>query len=258
MLLAIDVGNTNIVFGIYDEKNIIDYWRINSDPHKTPDEYGILIREALKSANIIIKDIDHAIMASVVPPLTTTIMRMSHRYFKVNAFIVDENTRTGIKICYDNPRDVGADRIVNAVAAHKLYGGPVIITDFGTATTFCAVSRESEYLGGVITPGIVISLEALFQKTAKLPKVILEAPKTVIGRDTISSIQSGIIYGYAGLVDEVIERIKGEMDGDPYVVATGGLAEVIAPHTKNIKEINPMLTLEGLRMVFEMNRSYKS
>jgi len=254
MLLAIDIGNTNIVFGVYDEKNIIDYWRINSDPHKTADEYGILFREALKLANAGIKDIDHVMIASVVPPLTTRIRRMTERYFKVHAVMVDEHTKTGIKNCYENPRDVGADRIVNAVAAYTIYGGPVIIVDFGTATTFCAVSRESEYLGGVIAPGIMISLEALFQKTAKLPKVTLELPETVIGRNTIASIQSGIIYGYAGLVDEVVDRIKKEMAGEPYVVATGGLAEMIAPQTRNIKEINPMLTLEGLRLVFEMNR----
>ena len=253
MLLAIDIGNTNIVFGVYEDRNIIDYWRINSDSYKTADEYGILFREALKSANAVIKDIDHVIIASVVPPLTAVIKRMTQRYFKVNAFIVDENTKTGVKIGYENPKDVGADRIVNAVAAYTIYGGPVIIVDFGTATTFCAVSKESEYLGGVIAPGIMISLEALFQKTAKLPKVILELPKTVIGRNTITSIQSGIIYGYAGLVDEVVDRIKKEMGGDPYVVATGGLAEMIVPQTRNIKEINPMLTLEGLRLVFEMN-----
>ena len=255
MLLAIDIGNTNIVFGVYEGKNIIDYWRINSDHHKTADEYGILFFEALKSANVIIKKIDNVIIASVVPPLTSVIKRMIQRYFKINALIIDENTRTGlIKICYENPKDVGADRIVNAVAAYTIYCEPVIIIDFGTATTFCAVGRGPEYLGGVIAPGIMISLEALFQRTAKLPKVILEPPKTVIGRDTISSIQSGIIYGYAGLVDEIIGRIKKEMDGEPYVVATGGLAEIIAPHTRNIKEINPMLTLEGLRLVFEMNK----
>lgn len=255
MLLAVDIGNTNIVFGIYEERNVIDYWRINSDPHKTADEYGFLFRGALKSANVGTKDIDNAIIASVVPPLTPVIQRMIQRYFKLSALIVDENTRTGLKICYENPKDVGADRIVNAVAAYTIYGGPVIIVDFGTATTFCAVSKESEYLGGVIAPGIMISLEALSQKTSKLPMVILSPPKTVIGRSTITSIQSGIIYGYAGLVDEIIDRIKKEMDGEPYVIATGGLAEMMVPQTRNIKEINPMLTLEGLRLVFEMNRS---
>ena len=254
MLLAIDIGNTNIVFGVYEDKNIIDYWRINSDHNKTADEYGILFCEALKSANVVIKGVDNVIIASVVPPLTSVIKRMIQRYFKITAIIIDENTRTGLKICYDNPKDVGADRIVNAVAAYTIYNGPVIIIDFGTATTFCAVGRGPEYLGGVIAPGIMISLEALFQRTAKLPKVTLEPPKTVIGRDTVSSIQSGIIYGYAGLVDEVIDRIKKEMAGEPYVVATGGLAEMIASQTRNIKEINPMLTLEGLRLVFEMNK----
>ena len=158
MLLAIDVGNTNIVFGLYKGRNIVDYWRINSDPHKTADEYGILFREAIKSVNGGIKDIDNVIIASVVPPLTGIIKRMVERYFKVVPLIVDEDTKTGLKICYKDPREVGADRIVNAVSAYTIYGGPVIIVDFGTATTFCAVSREAEYLGGVIVPGIMISL----------------------------------------------------------------------------------------------------
>ena len=199
------------------------------------------------------KDVDNVIIASVVPPLTSVFIRMVQRYLKTTPIIVDENTKTGLKICYDNPGDVGADRIVNAVAAYAAYGGPVIIVDFGTATTFCAISKEAEYLGGVIVPGILISLEALLQKAAKLPKVTLEPPKTVIGRSTVSSIQSGIIYGYAGMVDELVERIKKEMGGEPYIIATGGLAEMIVPQTRNIKEINPMLTLEGLRIVFEMN-----
>ena len=254
MLLAIDVGNTNIVFGLYDDKNLIDYWRINSDHHKTADEYGLLFIEAIKSANALIKDIDAVIIASVVPLLSTTIRKMVERYFKVTPMFVDENSRTGIRICYKNPKEVGADRIVNSVAAYTIYGGPVIIIDFGTATTFCAVSKDSEYLGGVIVPGIMISLDALSQKAAKLPKIALELPATVIGTDTVSSIQSGIIYGYAGLVDELVRKIKKEMGGDPYVVATGGLAETIAAHTVGIKEINPMLTLEGLRFVYEMNR----
>ena len=254
MLLAIDVGNTNIVFGLYDDKNVIDYWRINSDHHKTADEYGLLFIEAIKCANAVIKDIDAVIIASVVPLLSTTIRKMVERYFKVTPMFVDENSRTGIRICYKNPKEVGSDRIVNAVAAYTIYGGAVIIIDFGTATTFCAVSKDSEYLGGVIVPGIMISLDALSQKAAKLPKIALELPATVIGTDTVSSLQSGIIYGYAGLVDELVRKIKKEMGGEPYVVATGGLAETIAAHTVSIKEVNPMLTLEGLRLVYEMNR----
>ena len=253
MLFAIDIGNTNIVFGVYEDKNIIDYWRVNSDPHKTAGEDGFFFFYLLKYANVGMKDIDNVIIASVVPSLTSVFIRMVQRYFKMPPIIVDENTKTGLKICYDNPGDVGADRIVNAVAAYAAYGGPVIIVDFGTATTFCAVSKEAEYLGGVIVPGILISLEALLQKAAKLPKVTLEPPKTVIGRSTVSSIQSGIIYGYAGMVDELVDRMKREMGGEPYIIATGGLAEMIVPQTRNIKEINPMLTLDGLRLVFEMN-----
>ncbi len=254
MLLAIDIGNTNIVFGVYDDKNILDYWRISSDHNKTTDEYGILFREALKSVSSGITSIDSVIISSVVPLLTTVMKRMVKRYFKLDPVFVDENIKTGITICYDNPMDVGADRIVNAVAAYAIYGGPVIIVDFGTATTFCAVSNKSEYLGGVIVPGILISLDALSQRAAKLPSVTLEAPEKVIGTSTITSMQSGIVYGYAGLVDELVERMKQEMEGEPAVIATGGLAEMIAAQTRNIKEINPMLTLEGLRMVFEMNR----
>src|SRR3989338_315116 len=253
MLFAIDIGNTPVVNNIYEDKNIIDYWRISSDPHKTADEYGFLFLDSFKYANVGMKDIDNVIIASVVPSLTSVFIRMVQRYLKTTPIIVDENTKTGIKNCYENRGDVGADRIVNAVAAYAIYGGPVIIVDFGTATTFCAVSKEAEYLGGVIVPGILISLEALSQKAAKLPKVTLEPPKTVIGRSTVASIQSGIIYGYAGMVDELVERIKKEMGGEPYIIAPGGLAEMIVPQTRNIKEINPILTLEGLRIVFEMN-----
>lgn len=257
MLLAIDVGNTNIVFGVYENQNLIDYWRINSDQHKTADEYGIFFLEAVKSVTAKVMDIDSVIIASVVPFLSTTIRKMVERYFKVTPMFVDENSRTGIRICYKNPKEVGSDRIVNAVAAYTIYGGAVIIIDFGTATTFCAVSKDSEYLGGVIVPGIMISLDALSQKAAKLPKIALELPATVIGTDTVSSLQSGIIYGYAGLVDELVRKIKKEMGGEPYVVATGGLAETIAAHTVSIREVNPMLTLEGLRLVYEMNKDFQ-
>ncbi len=253
MLLAIDVGNTNIVFGLYEKNNLVDYWRIKSDQHKTADEYGIFFLEAVKCVTAKVRKIDTVIIASVVPLLSTTIRKMVERYFKVTPMFVDENTRTGITNCYKNPKEVGADRIVNSVAAYTIYGGAAIIIDFGTATTFCAVSRDAEYLGGVIVPGIMISLDALSQKAAKLPRIALELPASVIGKDTVSSLQSGVIYGYAGLVDELVSKIKKEMGGEPFVVATGGLAEIIAAHTVSIKEINPMLTLEGLRLVHDMN-----
>lgn len=254
MLLVVDIGNTNIVFGVCDEKSIIDYWRIKSDLYKTADEYGFIFTEALRQVNTGIHEISGAIVASVVPSLTAIIKRMINRYFKIQPFIVDENTQSGLKICYDKPGDVGADRIVNAVSAFTLYGGPVIIVDFGTAITFCAVSSKAEYLGGVIVPGISISMDALTRNAAKLSGVPLEVPEFVIGRNTIASIQSGVIYGYAGLVDAIIDRMKMEMEGEPYVIATGGQAEVIVPHTRNIKEINPMLTLEGLRIILEKIR----
>jgi type III pantothenate kinase len=175
------------------------------------------------------------------------------RYFKIKPLIVDGQMNTGLKICYDDPKEVGADRIVNAVAAIELYGGPAIVIDFGTAVTFCAISPEGEYLGGVITPGILISVEALFQRAAKLPRLTLAPPEVVIGKNTIQSMQSGIVFGYAGMVDEIVLRMKAEMGGEPHVVATGGMSEMIAPLTRSIREINPMLTLEGLRILAQRN-----
>ena len=252
MALLVDIGNTNIVFGLSDEKGIIDYWRIKSDLYKTADEYGFIFLNAL--GQIESKSIDRAIIASVVPALTSVIERMIQRYFNIRPLMVDEKINMGLKICYDKPCDVGADRIVNAIAAFTIYGGPVIIVDFGTAITFCAVSKDAEYLGGVIAPGIAISIDALIKKAAKLPGVFLQAPSRVIGRDTISSMQAGIVYGYAGMVDAIVDRMKGEMGGEPYVVATGGQAEVIVPYTRNIKEINPLLTLEGLRIILSINK----
>lgn len=255
MLLAIDIGNTNIVLGVYENKKLLHHSRINTHPHRTSDEYRILIKSLLNSDGIDAKKIKGIIISSVVPPLLAVFVDALKRYFRIRPIIVNHKTRTGIKICYTNPREVGADRIVNAAAAYHEFGGPVIIIDFGTATTFCAVSSKGEYLGGVIVPGITISAEALFARAAKLPAVELIKPERVIGKDTVSSMQSGIIYGYAGLVDTIVERIKAEMKWrNPMVTATGGLVELIAPETKTIKKIRPSLTLDGLRLIYEKCR----
>jgi type III pantothenate kinase len=194
------------------------------------------------------------IISTVVPPLLPVMTEMSGKYFRIEPMVVTHEIKTGITIRYDNPKEIGADRIVNAAAAYKLYGGPLIIVDFGTATTFCAVTRNGEYLGGAICPGVKISAEALFQRASKLPRVELTKPTKVIGADTISAMQAGIIYGYAGLVDGIVERMKKELSTDAKVVATGGLAELISPETKTIQEIRPQLTLEGLRLLYEINR----
>ena len=254
MLLGIDIGNTNIVLGLYQEKKLIIHWRIETDRERTEDEYAALMRGLFSINDLkfdVVKDI---IVSCVVPPILPIIENLSKKYFNTSPLVVGPGIKTGIPILYDNPKEVGADRIVNAVAGYERYGGPLIIVDFGTATTFDAISQKGEYLGGVITPGIGISMEALFERAAKLPKVELIKPLNVIGRNTISSMQSGAIYGYAGLVDRIVEEMRKEMDGEVNAVATGGLAELIVPESLTIKEVNPFLTLDGLRIIFEKNR----
>ncbi len=253
MLLAIDIGNTNIVLGVFDGKRLVANWRVGTKIQLTPDEYAVILKDLFNFARLDFKQIDGVITSTVVPPLLPVMTEMSKKYFDIDLMIVTHEIKAGIKIRYDNPKEVGADRIVNAAAAYKLYGGPVIIVDFGTATTFCAVTRDGEYLGGAIAPGIKISAEALFQRAAKLPWVELTKPRSVIGTDTVSAMQAGIIYGSAGLVDGIVERMKKELSIDAKVVATGGLAELVAPETRSIQEIKPHLTLEGLRLLYEIN-----
>ncbi len=253
MLLAIDVGNTNIVLGLYQKKKLIIHWRIETDRERTEDEYAALIRGLFSIKDLKFDIVKDVIVSCVVPPLLPIIENLSRKYFNAPPLIVGPGIKTGIPILYDNPKEVGADRIVNAVAGYERYGGPLIIVDFGTATTFDAVSQKGEYLGGVITPGIGISMEALFERAAKLPKIELIKPSTVIGRNTISSMQSGAIYGYAGLVDRIVEEIRKELGREVNVVATGGLAELIVPESLTIKEVNPFLTLDGLQIIFEKN-----
>ena len=254
MLLAIDIGNTNIVLGVFEGSRLKGNWRIATRLSKTSDEYGILILDLFHANRLRADRIDGVILSSVVPPLTPIFLETSRRYFHSDPLIVDGAMDTGLINRYEPPRDVGADRIVNAVAAYQYYGGPVIIVDFGTATTFCAVSKKGEYLGGAITPGITISSEALFQRASKLPKVELAKPKSVIGQDTVSSMQSGMLYGYAGLVDAMVLRMKKELGPTAKVIATGGQARLILSETKTINEVRPHLTLEGLQLLYERNK----
>lgn len=258
MLLAIDVGNTNIVFGLFEGKKLTIDWRIATDKDKTSDEYGLLFDQVFRFNQIDISEIEAVIISSVVPTLMHTLPTTTKKYFNLDPIVIGPGVKTGMNIRYDNPKEVGADRIVNAVAAYEKYGGPVIIVDFGTANTFCYVNKEGDYMGGVITPGIKISAEALFLRTAKLPKVELVKPEKVIGKNTVNSIQSGVVYGFIGMVDYIIEKMIKEMNLDEAevnVVATGGFSLLIASESKYINIIDKMLTLDGLRIIYERNKS---
>jgi len=254
MLLAIDIGNTNVVLGVFEGERLRESWRIGTKASITADEYAVIVKDLFAFSGIDFRQIDGIIISTVVPPLLSIMTEMSRKYFKIEPLVVTSELKTGITLSYENPREIGADRIVNAAAAFRLYGGPLIIIDFGTATTFCAVTANGEYLGGAITPGVKISAEALYQRAAKLPRVELTRPRTIIGRDTVSAMQAGILYGYAGLVDGIVERMKKELSPDARVIATGGLAELVTPEAKSAIEVRPNLTLEGLRFIFDANR----
>ncbi|AFS79359.1 pantothenate kinase type III [Gottschalkia acidurici 9a] len=255
MILVCDVGNTNIVLGVYKGKKILKAWRISTDRNKTSDEYGVLIKQLFEYENLNMSEIESIVISSVVPTIMYALETMSSRYFKKDPIIIGPGVKTGINIKYDNPKEVGADRIVNAVAAYEKFGGPIIIVDFGTATTFCSISEKGDYIGGVISPGIVISSEALFQKASKLPRVELAKPKKVLNKNTINSMQSGIIYGYVGLVDYIVDKMEEELGvKSKEVIATGGLASIIASESKKITKIEKMLTLDGLRIIYEKNK----
>nr|WP_330397460.1 type III pantothenate kinase [Maledivibacter halophilus] len=254
--MAFDVGNTNIVLGVYKDKRLIKYWRMSTDKSKTSDELGMLVNQFFEYDGVDVNDITDVIISSVVPNIMYSLQHMAYKYFNKEAIVVGPGIKTGINVKYDNPRQVGADRIVNAVAAFHKYGGPIVVVDFGTATTFCAISAKCEYLGGTISPGIKISSDALFQKAAKLPRVELNKPKKLICKNTVQSMQSGIIYGYVGLVDYIVDRMKKELKNkEAKVIATGGLASLIATESKTIDYVDRFLTLEGLRLIYNMNKS---
>ena len=256
MILAIDVGNTHIVLGVFDGTNLLASWRLSTNKERTADELGMFILGLFGHAGLSADQVEAVIVASVVPPIMYTLEHSIKKYFKLDPIVIGPGTKTGINIRYQNPKEVGTDRIVNAVAGYEMYGGPLIIVDMGTATTFCAISSKGEYLGGVICPGIKISAEALFQKAAKLPRIDLVRPDSVIGKNTVSSMQAGIFYGYVGQVDYIVKRMKHEMQEEHVkVIATGGLARLIAEESKTIDLVTSTLTLEGLRIVYERNRN---
>src|SRR5438132_1743543 len=251
-LLVVDVGNTNIVLGVYHDEDLVGSWRLATARERTADEYGILTRQLIgESAGTL----DGAIVSSVVPPLNSAFAGMIEHHFGIEPLFVEPGVKTGIAIHVDNPQEVGADRIVNCVAAFERYGGPSIIVDFGTATTFDVVTANAEYVGGVIAPGLNISAEALFARASRLPRVDIRRPPTVIGTNTVVNMQSGLYFGYLGLVDGILTRMKQELSGVKKVLATGGLATLLARDSEHIEEVHEDLTLEGLKLIYERNRS---
>lgn len=255
MLLVIDVGNTNTVLGMYREEKLVRNWRVTTDKARTVDEYAMLVHELFRLSDIHFTDIGDVIVSCVVPPMLNTLEGLCRQYFKLNPYVVGPGIKTGMPIQYDNPREVGADRIVNAVAAYEKYRRSLIIVDFGTATTFDFISAKGEYQGGAIAPGMAISAEALFEKASKLPRVEFVRPPQVIAKNTVNSLQSGLFFGYAGLVDGIVERMKQETSENPLVVATGGLAEQVSAASQTIDEVDPFLTLEGLRIIYLRNKA---
>jgi len=254
-ILAIDIGNTNIVLGVYQGEELIAYWRMATALHRMADENAVLLGAFLTRSGLSFSEIEDGIVSCVVPPLLPVFQEMCQRYMNFTLLVVEPGIRTGMPILYDNPQEVGADRIVNAVAAKELYGTPLIIIDFGTATTFDVVSNEGDYLGGAIAPGVAVASEALVERAAKLPHIELIVPPQAIGKNTTASMQSGIMYGYVSLVEGMVTRLQRELEGEAHVVATGGLAPVIAGQTPVIEAVNQNLTLEGLRLLYNLNRS---
>ncbi|MCZ7547936.1 MAG: type III pantothenate kinase [Anaerolineales bacterium] len=255
MLLAIDLGNTNLTIGLYEGETLVHHWRLATEDARMPDEYGLQLLGLLTHADKTPADLTGICLASVVPPLTTRIAQACREYLKREPLIVDAGVRTGIRIRYDDPKAVGADRVADAVAVHALYGGPACVVDFGTATTFNAVTADGQYLGGAITAGINLAADALFTHTAKLARIDIQRPPSVIGRNTVHAMQSGLLFGYVSMVEGMVSRFRAELGKEMKVIATGGLAETVAKETNVIDVIAPWLTLDGLRIIWEMNQT---
>lgn len=254
MLLVIDVGNTNTVLGVYHDGKLEYHWRIETSRHKTEDEFGMILRSLFDHSGLMFEQIDGIIISSVVPPIMFALERMCTKYFHIEPQIVGPGMKTGLNIKYDNPKEVGADRIVNAVAAIHLYGNPLIVVDFGTATTYCYIDENKQYMGGAIAPGITISTEALYSRAAKLPRIEITRPDNIIGKNTVSAMQSGILFGYVGQVEGIVKRMKWQAKQEPKVIATGDLAPLIANESDCIDIVDPFLTLKGLELIYERNR----
>ncbi|BAB03805.1 type III pantothenate kinase [Halalkalibacterium halodurans] len=253
MILVIDVGNTNTVLGVYQDETLVHHWRLATSRQKTEDEYAMTVRSLFDHAGLQFQDIDGIVISSVVPPMMFSLEQMCKKYFHVTPMIIGPGIKTGLNIKYDNPKEVGADRIVNAVAAIELYGYPAIVVDFGTATTYCLINEKKQYAGGVIAPGIMISTEALYHRASKLPRIEIAKPKQVVGTNTIDSMQSGIFYGYVSQVDGVVKRMKAQAESEPKVIATGGLAKLIGTESETIDVIDSFLTLKGLQLIYKKN-----
>lgn len=254
MIFVFDVGNTNIVLGVYDGEELKYHWRIGTSRQKTEDEYGMLIKQLFAYEGLDTKEIDGIIISSVVPPIMFALEQMCKKYFNITPMIIGPGIKTGLNIKYENPREVGADRIVNAVAGIYLYGSPLIIVDFGTATTYCYINEEKQYLGGAIAPGISISTEALYTYASKLPRIEISTPSSIVGKNTVSAMQAGIVYGYVGQVEGIVNRMKAQSTNHPKVIATGGLAPLIARESDIIDIVDSNLTLKGLQMIYLKNK----
>jgi type III pantothenate kinase len=254
MLLAVDVGNTQTVLGLFDGERLAEHWRVATEAERTGDELAALLSDLLSLRGLGFDDVSAICLSSAVPLLVRSYQELAERHIGAPLLVLGPGTRTGIPVLYDDPREVGPDRIANAVAARERYGAPCIVVDFGTSTNFDAVSAQGEYVGGVLAPGIEVSMDALFARAARLTKVDFVEPETVIGKTTVSALQSGLVYGFAGQVDGIVERIRAELGDNAPVIATGGLAELIAPHSRTIEKVDPLLTLDGLRIVWDRNR----
>ncbi|KPB03511.1 MULTISPECIES: type III pantothenate kinase [unclassified Bacillus (in: firmicutes)] len=253
MLFVLDVGNTNTVIGVYDGEELKHHWRVETSRNKTEDEFGMIFKSLLEHVGLSFKDFEGIIISSVVPPIMFSLERMCQKYFHLKPLIVGPGIKTGLNIKYENPREVGADRIVNAVAGIHLYGSPLIIVDFGTATTYCYINEDKQYMGGAIAPGISISTEALYSRASKLPRIEIARPDGVIGKNTVSAMQAGILFGYVGQVEGIVNRMKRQSDVTPKVIATGGLAALIGNESDVIDIVDPFLTLKGLHLIYMKN-----